>query len=425
MRKKGIAYTVIIAAILAILVCGCSGESQQSTAGGNISSVSVGKLNAAAEPDTPYLSYLGSRTDILDSDAYVLYSESCPQSSGNLIEAEYINSSALADKLYERISSGRSPDLTDKPEEGIFQYMSQNYYEDLTDYIDITSPQWEEYAECINYYELGGSRYFFPEHISVSPKMLIYDAGIFEESGMEDPNELLEKGQWNWYTFEKLTRQFAGKKRGAYGIIGDGIAECFISSTGARLFSRNESGKLVYCVSDENIAFAMEYMHGMSDILLNDTHEFGTEVFDGRSCAFVLADENYFRIVSEQFPERIIKAVPFPEDPSAECYYAAAETYGFLVPKGAKNIKGAASFINCGRIADENYGDEEDLLFYGQYELSPVYGEFYCFDDETNAALRELLSQILSDRQESVVNICGNYSAEIDNAVQAFNSLVV
>ena len=44
--------------------------------------------------------------------------------------------------------------------------------------------------------------------------------------------------------------------------------------------------------------------------------------------------------------------VPFPRDSTADTYYQAYDTYGFLVPKGSKNIKGAVDFINCFRVYD-------------------------------------------------------------------------
>ena len=44
--------------------------------------------------------------------------------------------------------------------------------------------------------------------------------------------------------------------------------------------------------------------------------------------------------------------VPWPRDPEADEYYQAIDTYGFLIPKGAKNISGAVDFINLFRVYD-------------------------------------------------------------------------
>ena len=44
--------------------------------------------------------------------------------------------------------------------------------------------------------------------------------------------------------------------------------------------------------------------------------------------------------------------VPFPRDTQADAYYQGYDTFGYLVPKGAKNIDGAIEFINLNRAYD-------------------------------------------------------------------------
>lgn len=429
-KRTGFGKTVILC-ITAAAMCGCSGTVTGSSWTSPVSSeasdsVSTG-FSADIKPDTPYLEYLGSRTDIRESGAYALYKKSYSHNGEDIIGFEYVNPSELMDKLYERRAADLSPDLTDKPEQGIFQYMASNYYEDLTGYIDVTSPQWAGYEEYIRYYEIGGARFFFPEHIEASPRVLIYDADIFREYGMQDPTELLDNGQWNWYTFEQLTRQFSAGSRGGCGVTGEGISEAFLSSTGVRLFNSEEGGKTEISLGNEKISAALEYMHGMSDILLHETSDFGTGLLNERRSAFVLSDRDYYNSVREEYPDMNIRAVPFPAAPGTEAFYTASEAVGFLVPKGAKNIKGAACFINLGRIESEileNNSDESDY-FTKPADMKPVLSEFYCLDKETNDSLKRLFSQIVSDRERSVEEICGEYASAIDNAVQDFNALVV
>ena len=42
--------------------------------------------------------------------------------------------------------------------------------------------------------------------------------------------------------------------------------------------------------------------------------------------------------------------VPFPRDPSSAEYNIAYDTFGYMVPKGAKNIKGATDWIQLNRV---------------------------------------------------------------------------
>ena len=57
-------------------------------------------------------------------------------------------------------------------------------------------------------------------------------------------------------------------------------------------------------------------------------------------------DNDIFVTVSE------FAFVPFPRDPQADAYYQGYDTFGFLVPKGAKNMDGALEFINLFRAYD-------------------------------------------------------------------------
>ena len=422
--KKKILFNICAVCTVAATLCGCSGSEN------SFESSSIGtfdkkpQLSLDINPDTPYLSYLGSNVNIRETDAYSLYKETYGKGiEGDLIDVEFVNDREISDKLYERISADRSPDLTDKPEQGIFQSMSKNYYENLSDYIDITSPQWAKYANYVEYYELGGARYFFPETIELCPSFLIYDSEIFEEYEIADPVELINRGMWSWYTFEQSTRQFAEKSRGACGVEGNGIPDAFISSTGVRLFERGEDGKILSNLIDEKIADAMEYMHGMSDILLRETDRVETNLLEERRTAYVLADDDYYNELKNLYPESSLKAVPFPADPKTGAYYVAAEAEGYLVPAGAKNIKGAACFINCGRIAGDGKSNEcTDCL--ENVDIVPNFGEFYCMDSETNELLRNNFADIISDRTRSVSEICEEYSLGIDEGIQKFNVMI-
>lgn len=57
-------------------------------------------------------------------------------------------------------------------------------------------------------------------------------------------------------------------------------------------------------------------------------------------------DNDIFDTVSE------FAFVPFPRDPQADAYYQGYDTFGYLVPKGAKNMDGALEFINLNRAYD-------------------------------------------------------------------------
>ena len=44
--------------------------------------------------------------------------------------------------------------------------------------------------------------------------------------------------------------------------------------------------------------------------------------------------------------------VPYPRDPEADAYYQGSNCFGYMIPKGAKNLDGAVEFIMCNRLFD-------------------------------------------------------------------------
>jgi len=67
---------------------------------------------------------------------------------------------------------------------------------------------------------------------------------------------------------------------------------------------------------------------------------------------FMCTDERTLGELRTLSPSFNVGIVPFPQFDSDGTYYVRAVSEGFLVPKGAKNIRNAASFINCSRIAE-------------------------------------------------------------------------
>ena len=60
----------------------------------------------------------------------------------------------------------------------------------------------------------GGSTYAVP--FSTSPFIMIYNADLFEQAGLKDPNEYLAEGTWTWETFRECMKTIK-EKTGVYG----------------------------------------------------------------------------------------------------------------------------------------------------------------------------------------------------------------
>ncbi|MDE7194303.1 MAG: extracellular solute-binding protein [Oscillospiraceae bacterium] len=369
--------------------------------------------------ETPVISYLGTSSVLEESVelyrrtyAAQYFDEPSgryvfPDGSGELIISRIVPEGQLLDELTSAIQSDASPDITDKLDNSYPYLMSRNIYEDLTAYMDMSSPQWVDMEEYVDRYEYNGKHFYYPWDSILSPQMLYYNRGLFEEYGIPDPAELLEQDNWTWETFLEDCRLFVRTGENVAGIYGAEIADNFIASTGVMLIGRNENGKLMSNFTAEDITRAAEWLdENLAQTGLADLECSENAAAEGLA-AFYSADRGYDG--AELFP------VPYPRDGASDKYFCRAATVGYLVPKGAKNVAGACCFINCCRLgvygnAPEETAESVEPMTEEALEMTPedifarlgdpdmfsgLADENICLSEETNAMIREMLDGML------------------------------
>ena len=409
------------------LLCGCSAGSHNnassapSTDESTDSSLPFDDYYPDIQPDTPVLTYLGRR-DLKGSDALSLYKKTfaADYSESETLIREYCSEYRLADALSEKISSDRSPDLTDKLPNSYPYLISKNYYEDLTKYLDRSAPQWEEYAPYIDYYSYGENHFFYPETVTAAPRFLVYCKERFSTLGITDPEQLFYENKWTRTEFINAAKTFCGAM-GGVGVYGDYITDSFISAAGETVFAKSENGQLVCNLNSEKITEVFDFLKNELSANMNTENFTGYDkIINGRA-AFLLVDEEGYEELLKIDSWKTYGAVPVPKSDESEIYYCAASCDGFLVPKGAKNVKGAACFINCGRIVAQQKENEETADVLGKMrenELIAVPEENYCFDEKTNAAIAAYLNSPLSGESEQPAD-----TLAIEKAISEINSL--
>lgn len=400
---------IIMISILAVLpvISGCSSGTDAAGSGlsgySDISSaVPFDMTGGTAAVDTPKLQYLGSQ-DLTGTAAYELYIKNFALSSddtgGAVIEWERVSSDNLANRLTERISSDMSPDLCDKISNSLPYLTKRNVYEDLTEYIDITAPQWVPYAEYITGSGAGG-RYFYPTSVTVSPYVLLYRKSAFLNYNTGDPLTLWQNSEW---TMSALRQTL-----GANSLIGgSAIAENILASLGISLFSVDKKGKVTSNLHSESFAdsaaFIAEYAADRQIGLKN-----GIEALQSGEYLYLSINSSELSAIRRDYPDIDFETVPFPRGDNADEYYYYAQAEGYLVPKHAKNIKGAASFINYSRIADST-DDTADNACLSENDISTlsalrsidlsqaVFDTNYCLDNEANSAAAAIFAEMYSN----------------------------
>lgn len=405
---------LIAAAMFAgvLAVCGCSADSAYSgvSTGSAVtypddesSAVSAFDIpQLASNTETPYLTFFG--TGELSSAALNAYANTAGIAGTEApVTVVSVSSELYESRLSELINSDESPDLTEKRGNTFPFLMSRNIYEDLTPYMDTAAPQWEGFSSYIDRYAFKGAHYFYPTAVNVAPELLVYDKMRCVQAGTPDPERLWEKGEWTLDRLEVYSEAIdAVTGLGGY-IYGSAAAENILAMTGTPLIARDENGKFVSRVGSENYLAMREFF---------STHQCNQSDLPQH----ILQSFTAFMCVDDAFLGKLrgtalsIGIVPFPKLDSDSPYYVRAVSEGYLVPKGAKNVRSATSFINCSRIAEtsdegikERHREMKKLGFLqsdvewielirgGDYEL--VLDEGLCLDKDANDAMALIFSE--------------------------------
>ncbi len=362
---------------------------------------------------------------------------------------------ALLDTLAAKIQADDSPDLVDKQDNTYPYWMSKNVYEDLTPYMNMSAPQWEGLQQYVDRYEYNGKHYYYPWSYDVSPQMLFYNRTLFEEYAIDDPAEQWAAGNWTWDTFLNSMITFiqkSGDER-TLGVYGSYLADNFIASTGQMLIGVGEDGKFVNNMKNADVERAINFIqnnirrpgYGMLDYYGEYNNIALQPIIQGLA-AFQSMGGWVFDNYCKEFPDYDIFPVPFPRDPQADKHYYRTSTFGYLVPKGSKNVEAACCFINCCRLSvtdpelaettkqsimknKKRTEEEYDFLFqFKQVEnFDTVVDENYCFDTETNNLMIDMLIKAAmdqSDTQQSWTQAVEANSPIFDAALADFNALI-
>ena len=304
------------------------------------------------DPNITYLGYYDIRTSADIKPAVKLFQETY----GGEIEYNQCTWSERIEKLQVLIASGDSPDLVDREGESFPLLASKNVYEDLTDYIDLSQPQWAGFEQLVNQYEWNGKHVYYPWHVSALPTYVYYSNTRFEEYGVTSPRDLYSGGEWDWNTFRDTIKKFmdaSGSSNEVYGVYGLTMPFAAIASTGTGTIGI-ENGKLSNNINSPAIDRAASFLESLRRdglTIAQDGYwgDQGAPIAEGKAC-FLVGGQYLLKGFQTDYPEADVQFVPFPKDPEADKYYNGVDTFGYLVPKGAKNIKGSAAFINMNRL---------------------------------------------------------------------------
>jgi len=303
------------------------------------------------------------------------------QYGGDIEWTSCSNGYAYFEKLATLIAADDSPDLLTF-ESMAFPYgVSKNMFEPLDEYIDAEDALWEDMKDIIDSYEYNGKHYYYPHRI-VTSFALNYDRTTVEDAGLTDPYDLYVAGEWTWDAWREMMIEFCNQDPSHIGFYGtDTMITSFVHTTGTPVISMSPDGEITNNLTHPNVTRAVEYFAelGRNSLLYPADHPHGDWVSPQvwATCSdkilFLGMEPEWTYIAATeqiQNPTGVdndihdvvsdFAFVPFPRDPSADAYYASTGTFGYMIPKGAKNIDGAIEFIYLNRLyeTDQNIIDQ-------------------------------------------------------------------
>ena len=278
---------------------------------------------------------------------------------------------AYYDKLANLIASDDSPDIVTKDAMLLPGNVSKNLFEPLDGKIDLTAPQWKDMSNVIEQFAWKGVHYYYP-HRTTTKYALNYSKKTIEENDLTDPYELYANGEWTWEAWRNMMIEFCNKDDKHVGFYTtNNTITSFIATTGTTMIDVQPDGTITNNLLSADVSRAMTFLEGLCRDGLTYDKSYGDwvspQVFSTAcnnilfTCTepewtYIAATENLQNkegVDSDIFGEvSEFSFVPFPRDPMADAYYTEFDTFGYLVPKGAKNLNGAVEFINLNRMYD-------------------------------------------------------------------------
>ena len=260
------------------------------------------------------------------------------------------------------LAFGDPPDLVNYEWQVFPHGIQQNLYEPMDNYIDLDSALWSGIKETADDYNYGGKHYYIPYQLR-SGVVLIYNATALENEGIStDPYELYVDGDWTWNTWKDLMTEWCDLGEDYYGIMPTGfVAMPFIVSTGTKTIDVvGEEKKILNNMQDANVQRCQDFLQELARQGMIQTTYANPDaaLIDGKTLFAEFGLDWGFTTAQNAMKDQDIRFVPIPRDESADKYYMNTDTYGYLCPSGAKNIKAAVRYMEISR---ENEIDPQRL----------------------------------------------------------------
>ncbi len=273
------------------------------------------------------------------------------------------------EKLAQLVASDDSPDMVRYEWMSFPHGISKNLYMPIGQYIDFDSPTWSGIKDVVETFNYGGKYYYVPYRINAGV-VLIYSATALENEGIsEDPFELYQEGEWTWSKWKELMVEWCNIGDDYYGIMPTGfVAMPFIVSTGMPLIDVDGANKqIINNMKEPNVQRCQDFLQQLAkEGMVQATYEDpSTCLVSGTNGKIMFAEFGLdwgYTTAAQGAPDHDIRFVPIPRDEQADAYYMNTDTFGYIVPAGAKNVKAALKYMEICRLNEIDPENKENAM---------------------------------------------------------------
>lgn len=438
--KKTLSLLLTFILTACITACGQTGEEDISSSGGisqvpeqSFAEAEVKPVEAEAPTGTiKWLMYEDLLTN--NADMVALFESRYGGSIEQIITG---NGNQYFETLGTYIATGDSPDIVRYEWRSFPHAMSYNMYTPLDSYIDLDSDLWKGVKDIAEQFVYNGKHYYIPYQLTTN-FALNYNNRVLEENGIDDPMKMVQAGTWDWNAFEDLCKQWKNidpVNHISYNGVGGMI---FVLTTGVKVIDIKDD-QIINNLKNENISRCMQWIENMrKNGLLGATAE---QMQAGASNGYVdpgqaFVDGNLLFLgmnpswaygaskeaLDKAGLENEMKFIPFPKDPLSDKYYHGINTFGYLIPSGAPNVKGALDWIELNRVeeTDEtNLANAKAEAIDDTVQYYPICANSDCGDTSENADSkgRHIFTDEENESGISSCPVCGEARREKYKAV--------
>lgn len=275
------------------------------------------------------------------------------QDEGYTVEYTATTSTEYFVKQAQLVASDSSPDMVSYEWMSFPHGIQQNLYTPLDDYIDLDSALWSGIKETAESYNYGGKHYYIPYQLR-SGVVLIYNQTALENEGIStDPFELYQQGEWTWEAWKNLMIEWCDLGDDYFGVMPTGfVAMPFIVSTGTPLIKVDgENKQILNNMKDANVQRCQDFLSEIAkeNMVQPEYKQPGEALLDGKTLFSEFGLDWGYSTTKAAMKDQDIKYVPIPRDEQADKYYMNTDTFGYLVPANAKNVKAALRYMELCR----------------------------------------------------------------------------